>query len=249
MTYANRTVIRRVVLHGSPWSQFVGLWTGGLARDSPSNLLLPLMGLWFIAITATSTASQTTTYAILGLVSVVMVIVSELVKKRDLLTIVNFGYREVARPMVAGLLVLFVPVLIWMFMSQQFTQTSGTTADKANAFTFNVLILAPVESIFFLWAMTTSWRPGAILSTFLFAADHPIIRNNLGSMPFLTLLGAFFGLVLVAFFLQSVVFLGLVKWAGSAWFGLPFAIGFHAAWNVIVTFFLFSILGYHFGVW
>lgn len=252
--YATSRGFQRVRVRGDPRTQFWDLWRGALARDTPSNLLLPLLALWFVVISMAAPSllglapSQyiilDLVYAILGFDAVLMIVVNQLLKKRALLDLVNFSYTTVIRPIAAGIFSLMIPLLAYMVLTGQVTQTSGSTTDKWYVFIYNVIVLAPVESIFFLWAIPSTWRPGAILSVFLFVFDHPVIRDNLLTTPILQLIPIGVGLGLAAFLFQSTVFLGVVKWRGSRYFGMGFAIGFHTALNTMITLFLLSILGH-----
>ena len=47
----------------------------------------------------------------------------------------------------------------------------------------------------------------------------------------------------VAMGLQSVTFLGMLNWPGRKLFGLPTAIGMHAAYNALVVLFALTVFG------
>lgn len=260
--YARRTIAPVRVSGDSPWAQFADLWRGGLARETPSTLLLPLLALWGIGITTSvsiliavtpdvnvQTALGIFGYSLLGMVSLHAIEINTHLKKRDYIDIANFGYTKVLRPLLVGGLEVLVPFLAVIALANQFQREGGLLSQQLTVGAYNVLFLAPSETLFFFWSMPTSWRIGAIIAPFIFATDHPVIwKTLLAGIPpgqFLPFLMTWLGLVAVGFVFLSLVFMGLVRWKYRDLFGVPNAIGSHSGYNAIAMTFrvILSVFG------
>ncbi len=267
--YARRTIAPVRIRGDSPWAQFADLWRGGLARETPSTLLLPLLALWGIGITTSVSILIAVTpdvnvqtmlgilgYSLLGMISLVAIVVNTLLKKTDFINIANFGYTKVIRPLLVGAFEVLIPFLALIYITNQFQQEGGLLSQQLSVGAYNIAFLAPAETLFFFWSFPTSWRPGALLAPFVFATDHPIIWKNVlagvSSTQFVPLLLTWFGLVSIGFIFMSLVFMGLVKLRHSALFCVPNAIGSHSVYNAIAMTFvvILSVFGvqFHLGV-
>lgn len=246
------------VSRGSPWAQFADLWRGGLARETPTTLLLPLLTLWGVGVTtsvsiliAVTPESSVQTmlgilgYSLLGLIAFSVLVANTLIKKVNFLDIANFGYTKVLWPFAVGLVEVLAPFLVVIFVTSSFQQETGALSQEIVNGAYNVAFLAPSETLFFFWAMPTSWRPGAVLAPFIFATDHPVIWKSILAaaqgqpvLPFAQVLLVWLGLVAIGFVFLSIVFMGLVRWSHRDLFGVPNAIGSHAAYNAIAMTFV-----------
>src|SRR5438445_2975049 len=214
------------------------LWSGReiRARLGETWFVSPLFSFWWFIMVFSLALDVGPEYALLGFVfgiNDILVVVglsdSWGTFKRNLFP-PTLTLRGMALPMSIAIAAVLGPLMGYAFFTgQAFTRNSF--GSNWALFTSEVLLVAPVEELFFRWLLPKTF--GGILPQFMFAFSHPSVRNVILSDPGSTLVPFLYFLAFGLLF-QQIAFMGIASDTRRdlrKYVGIPATIGAHAAFN------------------
>ncbi len=214
------------------------LWSGKptRARLGETWLVTPLFSFWFFVIVFSLSLDIGPEYALLGIVFGVndlLVVIGQSDSyesfKRNLFP-PTLTLRGIMLPMSVAIVAVLGPLMGYAFFTgQAFTRNSF--GSNWQLFTSEVLLVAPVEELFFRWLLPKVF--GGVIPQVLFAVSHPSVRSVILSDPSATVVPFLYFFAFGLLF-QQVAFMGIASDTRKdlkKYLGIPATIGAHAAFN------------------
>jgi hypothetical protein len=199
-------------------------------------LVTPLFSFWFFVIVFSLSLDIGPEYALLGIVFGVndlLVVIGQSDSydsfKRNLFP-PTLTLRGVLLPMSVAIVAVLGPLMGYAFFTGQ-ALTRNSFSGNWSLFTSEVLLVAPVEELFFRWLLPKVF--GGVVPQILFAISHPSVRGVILSNPSATVVPFIYFFAFGLLF-QQVAFMGIASDTRrdlKKYLGIPATIGAHAAFN------------------